>query len=129
MFSGQIQRIPVDDDPSPAGQLLRAVYHIPPIFKDSTPYSEFLLSVQYVVGRGRVSSWAGGGWHRGDTGSNSVSWASYYLAGFILQPKRLWQGRGILKTPTLNLERLEAEGPGAGAALAAPERGAQHPHN
>lgn len=85
--------------------------------------------MQYVLGKGRVNSWVGGIWHQGNTGSNSVSWASYYLAGFILQPKCLWHSGGILKTQTLNLERLKSEGPGAGAAPVAPERGAPHPDN
>lgn len=88
-----------------------------------------MLSAQDVMGKGRVSSWVGGIWHQGNTGSNSVSWAGYNLAGFLLQPKCLWQDGGILTTLTLNLEQLKSEGPGAGAALGAPERGAQHTDN
>lgn len=56
----------------------------------------------------------GGIWHQG---GNAVSWASYYLAGFILQPKCFWYHGDLLKTLILNLEQLKSEGPGAGAVL------------
>lgn len=68
----------------------------------------------------------GGIWHQG---GNAVSWASYYLARFILQPKSLWHHGDILKTLILNLEQLKSEGPGASAVLVGPEQGAQYPDN
>ena len=106
------------------------MYHLRPVnLKDLTLYSEFLLSVQDVMGKGRVNSWVGGIWHQGNIGSSSVSWASYYLAGFILQPKYLCHSGGILKMLTLNLEQLKSEGLGAAAVLVAPEQGAQGPDN
>lgn len=78
------------------------------------------------MGKGGANTWIGGIWHQG---GNAVSWASYYLAGFILQPKCLWHHGDILKTLILNLEQLKSEGPGAGVVLVAPDQGAQHPDN
>lgn len=62
--------------------------------------SEFLLGVQYVMGASGANTWIGGIWHQG---GNTFSWASYYLAGFILQPKCLWHHGDILKTLILTL--------------------------
>lgn len=78
------------------------------------------------MGKGGANTWIGGIWHQG---GNAVLWASYYLAGFILQPKCLWHHGDILKTLILNLEQLKSEGPGAGVVLVAPDQGAQHPDN
>lgn len=39
----------------------------PADLQESPLYGEFLLVVQYVLGRGRENSWVGGVWHQGDT--------------------------------------------------------------